>query len=87
MGDRPDEILSRQALQRLADGRAADSQLFAQPRFLHHRSGRHLQAHDPLEEALVSRVALRPRLHPFYDRHLPHPFQKTDMRPIYRGGT
>src|SRR2546430_720067 len=66
-----DEILAGQALQRLPDRRPPDLQLLAQPRLVDDGPWRHLQAHDALEDAGVSLLALRTDRDRFGDRHLP----------------
>src|SRR6185312_11267352 len=86
MRDGADQVLASQALEGFPDRRPADLQLLAEARLIDHRTGRHLQAHDPLQDAAIRLLALGPNLDRFSYRHSP-PRVMGDMRPIYRRGT
>src|SRR5947208_15678933 len=71
VGDRSNEVFPCEALEGFANRGPPDAELLAQPGFVDHRAGRHLQAHDPVEDACVRLLALRSRRDRFGDRHSP----------------
>src|SRR5207245_9509145 len=72
VGDGANQVLAPETLKCLANGSPADLQLFAQAGLIDDRTGRHLQAHDPFEDACVGLLALRSCRDGFSDRH-PYP--------------
>ena len=88
VGDRANQVLAGEALQRLPDRRAADLELLLEPRLVDDRARPHLEPQDALEDAAVRLLALRSCGDALGYRQGPHPFNlDRDMRPIYRRGT
>ena len=67
MRDEGDQIFVSQSLQRLADRRSSQAELFAQPRLLDHRARCQLEGDDLVPDQQVGALTLRPSRAAFKD--------------------